>query len=340
MKLAAFALPPVAGSLVLALGIAWSGEAWAQSGANRAALAQGLYDSAAELIKSGKFAEACPKLEESQRLDPAMGTQFFLAGCYEKTGRPTSAWSLFLEVAAAAKAAGNGVRETTARARASALEPKLPRLRIVITEATGALKGLDVSRDGITLKPVAYGAPIPVDLGDHVVRVRAPGKLPWETKITVGELAQKVEVTVPSLKDAPVSTAEPLPLPPPPEPEPTPLPSRGLGGQRIAAIVTGVVGLGGLAAGTALGLMASSAWSQVTSACPNLMACPAGTHDKSSQAVSLGTGSTVAFAAGGAAVAGAVILWFTAPSQKPAAALRVVPVAGAGTAGAFVTGGF
>ena len=265
MKLAAFALPPVAGSLVLALGIAWSGEVWAQSGGDRAALAQGLYDSAAELIKSGKFAEACPKLEESQRLDPAMGTQFFLAGCYEKTGRPTSAWSLFLEVAAGAKAAGNGVRETTARARAAALEPKLPRLRIVIPEATVALRGLEVSRDGATLKPVAYGAPIPVDLGDHVVRVKAPGKVPWETKVTVGEPAQKVEVAVPPLEDAPASAVAPPSLPPP-EPEPVPAPSGGLGGQRIAALVTGLVGLGGLGAGTALGLMATSAWNQVTTA--------------------------------------------------------------------------
>src|SRR6185369_5679854 len=97
--------------LALALLLAHPAVAWADTPADRAARAQGLYDAAAELIKAGKFAEACPKLEESQRLDPAMGTQFFLAGCYEKTGRPTSAWSLFLEVAAAAKAAGNTVRE-------------------------------------------------------------------------------------------------------------------------------------------------------------------------------------------------------------------------------------
>src|SRR5580698_2604369 len=143
MKLAGLVLPRVSGAIVAALGIAWATEAWAQGATERAALAQGLYDAAAELIKAGKFAEACPKLEESQRLDPAMGTQFFLAGCYEKTGRPTSAWSLFLEVAGAAKAAGNTVRETTARARAAALEPRLPRLRIVVDDATRALAGLE-----------------------------------------------------------------------------------------------------------------------------------------------------------------------------------------------------
>ena len=86
--------------------------------------------------------------------------------------------------------------------------------------------------------------------------------------------------------------------------------------------------------------MAKSAWSDVTTACAKLTDCPAGTHDKSAQAVSLATGSTVGFAVGGAAVAGAVILWSTAPSPRPASQLRVVPVAGAGVAGAFITGGF
>ena len=177
---------------------------------------RGSTDSAAELIKAGKFARgSAPKLEESQRLDPAMGTQFFLAGCYEKTGRPTSAWSLFLEVAAAARAAGNGVRETTARARAAALEPKLPRLRVVVAEATRALPGLEVSRDGVPLKPVAYDAPIPVDLGDHFVRVHAAGKVPWESKVTVREPAQKVDVTVPILDDAASAASPPSALPPP-----------------------------------------------------------------------------------------------------------------------------
>ena len=78
----------------------------------------------------------------------------------------------------------------------------------------------------------------------------------------------------------------------------------------------------------------------MTTACPTLAACPPGTHDKSDQAVSLGTGSTIAFAAGGAAVAGALILWLTAAAPRPAAGLRLVPVAGAGATGAFLTGAF
>ena len=75
--------------------------------------------------------------------------------------------------------------------------PRLPRLRIVLGAATRALPGLEVRSDGVRLLPVAYGVPIPVDLGEHVVRVEARGKAAWETRVTVGEPAQKVEVTVP-----------------------------------------------------------------------------------------------------------------------------------------------
>ena len=351
MKLAGPVMPRVspraARAMVAALGLVWAGEARAQQGAaDRAALAQGLYDSAAELIKAGRHAQACPKLEESQRLDPAIGTQFFLAACYEQTGRLTTAWSLFLEVAAAAKAAGNGVRETTAHARAAALEPRLPRLRIVIGGATVALPGLTVSRDGVLLKPVAYGAPIPVDLGEHVVRVEARAKLPWEIRVTVREPGQKVEVTIPALEDAPPGAL--APSPPGHEVAPPPLDAaqaapRGLGGQRIAAIVVGVAGVGGIAAGTALGLMAKSAWNDATTECPTRTGCSSSAHDASDRTLSLATGSTVAFVVGGVAVAGAVVLWAVAPSPRaagPSARVVVAPVVGPGVAGASFSGGF
>ena len=110
----------------------------AQSAAQKAAMAQALYESGTQLLERGEHAAACPKLEESQRLDPAMGTSL-LATCSPATGRPTSAWSLFLEVAGLAHRAGNPMRESTARARAAALEPHLPRLTAVVPEAVAAL---------------------------------------------------------------------------------------------------------------------------------------------------------------------------------------------------------
>lgn len=71
-----------------------------------------------------------PKLEESQRLDPAMGTQYRLAERWEKLGRTASAWALFRQVVSEAQAAGRDDRAATSATRATALESRLTRILI------------------------------------------------------------------------------------------------------------------------------------------------------------------------------------------------------------------
>src|SRR5258708_12380957 len=60
--------------------------------------AQALFDAAKRLVHEGRFAEACPKLAESQKLAPAIGTHYALADCSENAGRPATPWapSLYL----------------------------------------------------------------------------------------------------------------------------------------------------------------------------------------------------------------------------------------------------
>jgi hypothetical protein len=103
--------------------------------------------------------------------------------------------------------------------------------------------------------------------------------------------------------------------------------------------VVGGAGVAGLVVGGALGLMTRSTWNQAEAACPTHLACSAGAHEQSSRALTLATGSTVAFAAGGAAVAGGLVLWLTAPSRRASARLQLVPI-GAGAVGAFTSGSF
>src|SRR5260221_13333276 len=95
------------------------------------AAAQGLFDEARTLMSAGRYKEACPKLEESQRLDPAVGTQYQLGSCYEHGGRSASAGGLFLEVAFAAKTSGQAAKEQAAAERGAARDPKLCRVRVV-----------------------------------------------------------------------------------------------------------------------------------------------------------------------------------------------------------------
>jgi len=165
------------------------------------ATAQALFDQAKKLMAAGKYDEACPKLAESQRLDPGIGTKYNLADCYEKQGKLATAWGLFLEVAAESKAAGQPDREKVARGRAETLKPKLPYLSITV--ADGATAGLEVKRDDIVVGQAQLDTPIPVDPGKHTVSATAPGKKPWQATVTTTKAGATETVQVPALEDAP-----------------------------------------------------------------------------------------------------------------------------------------
>src|SRR5262245_28359860 len=145
-------LPPLAVLVVCA----FSAPAPAQTPTKAdAAKAQALFEEARALMGKGKVAEACPKLEKSQALDPAPGTEFNLADCYERIGRPAPAWKLFMEVADAAKNAGHADKEKIARERAQALEAKMPMATVEVAQAS-RVEGLTITRDGQALGEAAW----------------------------------------------------------------------------------------------------------------------------------------------------------------------------------------
>src|SRR5882672_4544932 len=57
--------------------------------------AEALFDDGRKLLADGRFAPACEKFEQSEHIDPAVGTLLYLAECYEKSGRTASAWATF-----------------------------------------------------------------------------------------------------------------------------------------------------------------------------------------------------------------------------------------------------
>src|SRR5580698_1944581 len=155
--------------------------AGAQATAQDQAVAQSLYDEARKLSTAGKWGDACPKLEESQRLDPTPVTEFYLADCYEHAGRTASAWTTFLDLAATEHKAGGAKsteREHVARGRATALEPKLTQL-VIEVPATVRVAGLVVKRDGEVVREGQWGAQVAVDPGKHTIEASAPGKTTW-----------------------------------------------------------------------------------------------------------------------------------------------------------------
>lgn len=309
------------------------------SGSDPAA-AQALFYEARALMKDGKFGLACPKLEESLRLDYGIGTEFNLADCRERTGKLASAWSGFLSVAAAAKVQNQGERERVARDRAKALEPRLPKL--VIEMPSPPPPGVEVKRDGVVVGAAAWGTPVPVDPGIHRVNVTATGKLPWDGAITAFE-GKLAKLSVPrNLPAAPAVAAAPAIVAPAAAPAATPerepvnvtsfpepvVENRG-GTQRAIGYVTASAGLVGLGISAGFGLNSLQKRDRSKDHCTGNLCDPEGVSLRD-KAMRSGDMATVAAIAGGAALVGGIVLVLTAPGdssrkERSARAFRAVP---------------
>ncbi|HEU4411356.1 MAG TPA: tetratricopeptide repeat protein, partial [Polyangiaceae bacterium] len=239
-------------------GLLLAGGASAQS-AGDAAAAEELFRQAKALIAQGDYEQACPKLAESHRLDPASGTVLTLALCYRAQGKTASAWASFQEALSRAKQDRRPDRERVAQREIAAIEPRLSRLRVRVEPAAGALPGFRLLRDGQPLGPASYGVAVPVDPGGHEVTASAEGHKPFRAEVQVGAAADALEVLVPALEPEPPAPAPPAPTPPPaavPTPAPTPAPAPA--GPRAPAPPEGpstgqrVLGYGGIGVGSAL----------------------------------------------------------------------------------------
>jgi serine/threonine-protein kinase len=231
-----------------------------------------LFDEARKLMGDGRYGDACPKLAESNRLDPAVGTLLYLGDCYEKSGRLASAWTTFREGREAARVRGQADREKAASERVAAIEPRLSRLRIVIPSASD-VPGLAVRRDGAPIERPLWGTAFPLDAGRHVVEATATGRQPWRHEIEVGPAAATVELIVPTLESSP---ATPPATPPatsapvsaastdrPPQTTPTP----GMSPVRTAGLIGAGVGVVLIGTGVFFGLQAKSKDSDADGLC-------------------------------------------------------------------------
>ena len=114
------------------------------------ATAEALFEQGKQLLRAGNAAAACPKLAESQRIDPSTGTLLALAMCHEADGKLASAWAEFTSVEARARNEGRSDREQAARTRAQALKPRLSTLEVRVSPQVAATSGLEIKRDGAT----------------------------------------------------------------------------------------------------------------------------------------------------------------------------------------------
>jgi hypothetical protein len=328
---------------VLALSLLLAPRVHGSPTAEDRAAADILFREGRALVKRGKYAEACPKIDASLRLDPTAGTLLALGDCYEFNGQTASAWATFNEARAMARKVDDKPRTREAARRAGLLETKLSKL-IVEVGPKSRVEGLEVRRNGKPLDAVLFGSAIPVDPGEQVIEAAAPGKMPWKMRVIIEAKPGLSTVQVPALEDAPAPKA----------PAAAPADSgaeRAAGSwstQRTMGLLLGGLGVAGIAVGSVFGFQTLSKISQVRDqrACTDddpPLCSPQGAqlHQDANTTANV---SNVAFAAGGAALVAGVIVFVTAPSReapKPAGLnVKLGPAVGVGTAGLSLRGSF
>jgi hypothetical protein len=296
--------------------------------------AEVLFQEGRKLVAAGKYAEGCAKLEASQRLDPGTGTLFNLADCEERRGRIATAWAMFLEAAAGARAAGNGAREQAARERAAAVERKLPRLVIKVRSTAPSVT---VKRDGVVVDRALWGTAVPVDPGTRVIEVSAPGRTTWKASVEVPATPASVEVETPELAQ---ESSTPAPVEPGTRNDSDVTPHSG--GSRVVVAGT-LLGLGaaGVTVGAIFGLSARSKWDEAKTYCVVGNQCWQTGLDLADDARRSATVSTIAFVGGALALAGGTILLVSRPSGRSSAARVELGVIAAASQGQIrVSGSF
>jgi hypothetical protein len=316
-----------------------------------AAAAEAMFDEARRLLAAGDVKAACPKFAESYRLDPALGALLNLAACHEKEGRVATAWSEYRDAEAQALKAKDDKRAAYSKKQAAALEPRLPRLAIAVTETP---PGFAVTRNGAPVGEASYGMSLPIDPGPQELAATATGRERWTRKITLAEGA-RLRLVVPDLvvaKEPPPVAAKPssrpgdgpsaAPLPSASSVPPEPLPAPPTSGQRVAGFAVAGVGLASLAAGAVFAGLTAGQKAAADEHCPNKL-CDALGLDDIATARTFAWVSDITFGVGGALVVVGGILALTARPGSPApgtGALLVVPVIGNRTGGVAVGGSF
>ena len=256
-------LPRVVRSVLLALAVAaWAAPAAAQDAnlAKRFAAAQKLYDDGAYT----------PALQEFKALAAETGSpnaDLYVARCLRELGKLPEAYealTLALRNATAKAEADPKYTKTrnTAAADLAVLEPRVGKILIAVASPP---PGLTVTLNGATLPPEKLGVPVPLAIGEAVVRLHAPDRVDVEKRVTLkgGET-----VTLPLTMEAPgpvveqVTRPQPVQVQAPPVVQPT-----GIGGARIAGIVTLGVGAAGMVTFAVAGVMANSRYDSISAAC-------------------------------------------------------------------------
>lgn len=284
------------------------------------AQAEALFNEGRALIEQSELVAACERFEQSQKLDPQIGTLLYLATCHEQTGKTTTAWIEFKEALSLAEAEDKADRVDQAREGVTRVEGSLARASVVLTSPAADQKVV-INGRALTI----FDTALPYDPGTLTIEAEAPGHQPHTQSIELPPGPSSITITIPKL----AAIAKPPPKPPPPPPEP----------DHTLAFVIGGAGAGIALVGLGLG---GGAWAVADAAdehCEGSFCDTEGLegHDT---ADGLAWASNILTGAGVLGVGAGVILYFVAPSTSadaPSTAALSAPYFDAGP-GAFEVG--
>lgn len=299
-----------------------------------ASRAEALFQEGRRLFDEGKLDQACSKLAESHRTDPAVNTVGLLAACYEEQGRFTAAARGYIEVE---RLAGPGdERAAFARQKLAELRPKIG----VITLRAGRSEGgVTIEVAGQAVAAVDMEKEMPVEPGPVVITARAPGRKEWRASIELSPGESRIVEIPPLLSDA----APPQPV------------AKGASPWRTVGYVAGSLGVVGLGLGAGFGIAAigKTSASNGPDLCDEQSRCTPMGGALRDQARSYALVSTVSFGAGLAlAGAGLALVLATGGDPEPpkdasgrsisprGARVGVAPFVGPGGAGVSMAGSF
>jgi tetratricopeptide (TPR) repeat protein len=269
--------------------------------------AEALFAAGKALMDRGDFRQACPKLEESYRLDPATGALYALALCHERQGKLATAWAQFLDAAARSNAEKNTARENAARQHAEALEPRLSFLIVRVDTAAAGVPGLTITLNGVALRPAAWGTPVPIDPGSHQLKAVAPGREQWQSTVTIAKDRQREVVEVPELRASDPSVAGPGA-----KPEDEPRAWTDLTPVQFAGVAVGGAGIGclGIAAYASIRALDKNADSNEGGKCDENDECNAEGERDRNAAVEAANFATLGAIAGSALLGAGLVMFF------------------------------
>ncbi len=282
-----------------------------------AGFAEALFDASVKLMQAGNYAEACPKLAESHRLDPASGTVYNLAICLEKEGKNASAAIAFEETLSRSIKDGNKERESLARERLARLKEQVARVVVRIGPKVAALDAVDVRFDGASVRRQAWGIEVPMDPGVHVLTVVAPGKREAKREVDVNAPGKVFELAIDALEDEPASR---LPLFPTAKEAP-----REVADTNRRVVGFGLLGLGGLlvVGGGVSGALAFSRHAETERICASAVGCNADARSAEAAANGFAWGANIGIALGVVSAAiGTYLLVTTKSAPRVTAAPR------------------